>query len=236
MNGLLLFWKAMGTATSLRRWPVQRVLMKQLYFCGIEALPLLLFIGAAVGGIVVAQLHYQIGQSGEGSLRILASITFTELAPLLTAILLTARSSSAMASELAMMRYSGELTAMSRMGIDIYGYLVLPRIVSMLLATTILTFYFAAVALLTGAVGVAGFGWLNELSRLPLALPVSALLTCLCKSAVFGAAIAAVACGRGLAGGRSATDVPIAASSAVIRALLTVFALDLVFILLSQYL
>lgn len=236
MNGLALLFKVSGSATSLRRWPVKRVLMKQLYFCGIEALPLLLFVGAAVGGIIVAQLHYQIGQSSEGSLRLLASITFTELAPLLTAILLTARSSSAMASELAMMRYSGELASLQHMGIDIHAYLILPRILGMLLATTILTFYFGVIALFTGAVGVAGFGWLNELSRLPLALPVSTLLTCLGKSAVFGAAIAAVACARGLAGGHSTTDVPIAASSAVIRALLTLFALDLLFILLGSYL
>ncbi|QDQ25242.1 ABC transporter permease [Chitinimonas arctica] len=234
MNSLRLLLAAAMRLSALRRWPVRRVLMKQLYFCGIEALPLLLFIGISVGGIVVAQLHYQIGQSGEGSLSLLARITLAELAPMLTAILLTARSSSAMASELAMMRLHGELAALARMGVDVRAYLVMPRIVGMMLANTVLTCYFALAALLTGAVAVAGFGWLTELARLPTSLSVSTLWLCLAKSVVFGAAMATVACARGLSGGLSVTDVPIAASSAVIRAVLTLFALDLGFILLGH--
>lgn len=219
---------------ALMRWPVRRVLMKQLYFCGIEALPLLLFIGMAVGGIVVGQLHYQIGQSGEGSLKLLATITITELAPVLTAILLTARSSSAMASELAMMRFHGEFAALTRMGLPVSAYLVMPRVLAMSLATSALAFYFAAVALVTGAIGVAGFGWLTELGRLSLTMPLVTIALCLSKSAVFGAVIGVIGCLRGLAGGRSVTDIPIAASSAVVRAVLAVFAVDLLFILVGQ--
>ncbi len=235
MSSAGLLWASLCGLPALRYWPVRRVLMKQLYFCGIEALPLLLFVGVAVGGIVVAQLHYQIGQSGEGSLQLLATITLGELAPMLTAILLTARSSSAMASELALMRFHGELTSLSRMGVNIHLYLVMPRVLGMMLACGVLTFYFAAASLVTGAIAVAGFGWLQELTRLSLVLPPATLLQCLAKGVTFGAAIAAVACARGLAGGHSGTDVPIAASSAVIRALLTVFALDLVFIVVRYY-
>ncbi|WP_269533212.1 ABC transporter permease [Chitinimonas sp. BJYL2] len=208
--------------------------MKQIYFSGIQAFPLMLFIAIAVGAIVVGQLHYQIGQSGEGSLSLLAGITLTELAPLLTAIMLTARSSSAMASELALMRLNGELTALERMGIDRVPYLIMPRVLGMMFATTALGFYFAVITLLTGALGVAGFNWLNELGRLSQSLPASVWLLCLSKCVVLGSVIATVACARGLRGGSTGNDVPIAASSAVIRALLAVFMVDLAFILLGQ--
>lgn len=219
---------------SLRRWPVQRVLWKQIYFSGIEAMPLLLFIAVAVGGIVVAQLHYQLGQSGEGSLRLLASISLSELSPLLTAIVLTARSSSAMASELALMRAHGELAALERSGVPLVDYLILPRVLGMTCAAVLTTFYFALATIVAGAVGVAGFNWFYEMSRLPDILSLKVLAWCLIKSLGFGAVMALVACSRGLSASGNAVEVPIAASSAVIRAMLALFALDLAFIVLGK--
>lgn len=236
MNGLRLALAVLVRLGALRHWPVRRVLMKQLYFSGVESLPLVLFTGIAVGGIVISQLHYNFGQSGEAALRLLATITLGELAPLLTALLLAARSSSAMASELALMRLHGELTVLGRMGMDLNAYLVLPRVLGMLLAAGGLTIYFAGAALLTGAIGVAGFAAHHELARLSSIVPLSQLLLCLSKSLVFGTAIATVACTCGLAAGNSGNDVPIAASRAVIRALLTLFALDCGYILVRHYL
>ncbi|WP_374357428.1 MlaE family ABC transporter permease [Chitinimonas sp.] len=232
----LRFWRSVLLSVgALRHWPVRRALARQVYFSGIQALPVVLFVGTAVGGIVASQLHYQIGQSGEGALRLLASITLTELAPLLTAILLTARSSSAMASELALMRMHGEIRALTALGVDIGGFLVLPRVLGMLLSATALTFYFALVAIVAGALGVAGFGWRHELLRLSLVLSPATVALCLAKSLAFGALLAGVACARGLASNGTPTDVPVAASSAVMRALASLFALDLLFILLGRY-
>lgn len=236
MSVLRTLLDAIVHLVALRRWPVRRVLMKQVYFSGIQSMPLVLAVGIAVGGIVVSQLHYQIGQSGEATLRLLASITVTELAPLLTVLLMAARSSAAMASELALMRANGELAALERMGIDLYAYLVLPRILGMMLSAAVLTFYFGVAAIVAGAVGVAGFGWRHSLSMLPLSLPLSDLLLCAAKSLAFGAAVATVACARGLAASGSGTEVPIAASQAVIRGLMALFAIDLLFILVRHYL
>lgn len=219
-----------------RRWSVRRVLMRQLYFTGIEAMPLILLMGIAVGAIVVSQLYYEIGQSGEGSLRLLAIVTLSELAPLLTAIVLTARSSSAIASELAMMRVNGELASLRLQGIDPISYLILPRVVAMTVAGGVLSCHFAAAALVTGAVGVANLNWIYELQRLPDALSMRLMIWCPIKGLVFGAGIAAIACARGLNGFDSSNDVPIAASQAVVRALSAVFALDVVFIALRQFL
>lgn len=219
-----------------QRWSVRRVLMRQLYFTGIEAMPLIVLMGVAVGAIVVSQLYYEIGQSSEGSLRLLAIVTLSELAPLLTAIVLTARSSSAIASELAMMRVSGELAGLRLQGIDPISYLILPRVVAMTVAGGVLACHFAAAALVTGAVGVANLNWIDELQRLPDALPMRLLIWCPIKGFVFGAGIALIACARGLNGYASNNDVPIAASQSVVRALSVVFALDIAFIVLRQFL
>lgn len=235
MKTLRLWFGALFGLGALGRWPVRRALARQVYFSGIQSLPVVLFVGIAVGGIVASQLHYQLGQSGEGALRLLSSITLTELAPLLTAILLTARSVSAMASELALMRMNGELKALALLGVDLRRYLVFPRVYGMLLSAAALTFYFALFAILAGALGVSGLGWGHELGRLSLVLPPVAVGVCLTKSLAFGSVIAAIACGRGLASTGTGADVPIAASSAVIRSLLSLFAIDLIFILLGHF-
>lgn len=234
MHWLSLLFALPARLPGLARWDVRRVLLRQIYFSALQALPMILMIGMAVGAIVVSQLHYQIGQSGEGSLRLLASITLSELAPLLTAIALTARSSAAMASELAMMRVSGEIETLRLQGVDPLTYLVLPRVLALALACGLLSCHFALAALLTGAVGVAQMNGLQELARLPGALPIDVLLWCPIKGLVFGAGIAVVACARGLHGRASLNDVPIAASQAVVRSLSGVFVLDVAFIVLGR--
>jgi phospholipid/cholesterol/gamma-HCH transport system permease protein len=99
----------------------------------------------------------------------------------------------------------------------------------MALACGVLSVYFMTFTLMTGLVGVAGLRWLDELQRLMLALPLSAPLWGVLKGVLFGALMAAVACAGGLASGHSATEVPVAASNAVVRGLLAVFLADAAF-------
>lgn len=209
---------------------VRRVLYKQVYFSGFEALTLIVIVAMAIGGIIVGQLHFTFGQSGEGALQMLALILLGELAPVLIAIIMIARSSSAMASELAAMKVNGEIRNLQRMGIDPAVYLVMPRVLGLMLSSLMLTIYLAFIAIVTGAVIVAGKSALVELVLLLANANVVLLLTCLLKSMVFGWAMASVACQRGLAAGSDFNDIPKAASAAVIRCLLVVFVLDGCFI------
>lgn len=208
------------------RAPVRRVLARQLYFTGLESLLLVLLIGMALGAITVSQLHYKFGQSGADTLRLLAQLLSSELAPLLTALILIARSSSAMASELAAMRVNNEIWMLTQFSVNPVHYLFLPRITGMLLASIFLAIYLALAALLTAALLTSGPNALNELYLLSDALPVSDALSGLAKIALFGVVIAAIACRAGFRAGHAMTDIPRAASSAVVSSLLAVFVLD----------
>jgi len=236
MGTLILFLASCSRLGLLLRWPVRRVVYKQIYFSGLQSIGLLLLIALAAGGIVAGKLHYQIGQSGSAALKLLASLTLTEFAPLLTGLVLCARSISAMASELALMRHQGDITTLEMLGIDVLGYLVMPRILGMLLAAGVLSFYFALAAVTAGAFGVAGLGWGHAMAELPANLSVSMLWQCIGKGVVFGMAAAVVACRQGLATSGGGTEVPMAASRAVVRALIALFGLDLIFILVGHYL
>jgi phospholipid/cholesterol/gamma-HCH transport system permease protein len=208
------------------------VLARQLYFTGIESLFLVLLIGIALGAIIVSQLHYGFGQSGAATLQLLATVLLAELAPLLTALILIARSSSAMASELATMRVNNEIWMLTQFGVNPAHYLMLPRITGMLLASFLLAVYLGSAAMLTASLMTSGTNALNDLRLLADALPPGKLLAGLLKTALFGLVIAVIACRSGFRAGSAMTDIPRAASKAVVRSLLAVFVLDALWSLL----
>lgn len=222
----------MGTSASvfsLRYWyraPVRQVLARQLYFSGLESLGLVMLIGVAVGAIIVSQLHYGIGQSGVDALRLMAGLLLSELAPLLTALILIARSSSAMASELAAMRVNNEIWTLTQFGVNPVHYLMLPRVTGMLLASFLLAIYLAMAALLAGALLISGSNAFNELHQLGSTLPLAEVLQGLAKTALFGLVIATIACRTGFRAGGAMTEIPRAASRAVVSSLIAVFVLD----------
>ncbi|MDK2124611.1 ABC transporter permease [Parachitinimonas caeni] len=219
---------------ALRRWPVRRVLAKQLYFSGIESLGMVALIAMAVGGIIVGQLHFQFGQSGQGALKLLASITLSELAPLVTGFLLVARSCSAMASELATMQAGGEIRNLYRMGVPPVPYLVVPRVIGMSISAAALTIYFALIAILTGALAVGGMNTNIELEALLDGLTLAILPICMIKGMAMGCAISLVACAQGLSGPPLTTEIPRAASRAVLRGTIALFGVDLLFVLMAR--
>lgn len=224
-----------ASLVSLRAWyraPVRRALARQLYFSGLESLTLVLLIGVAVGAIIVSQLHFGIGQSGAETLRLMARLLLSELSPLLTALILIARSSSAMASELAAMRVNQEIWMLQQFGIDPRHYLMLPRVTGMLLASVILSIYLSLAAILTGALLVSEANALGELVRLGGMLSLAVVGKGLLKTAVFGMVVAWIACRTGLRSGDAMTEIPRAASRAVVSSLLTVFVIDAIWGLL----
>lgn len=212
---------------------MRRVLFKQVYFTGIEALLLVVLIGFALGGIVVSQLHDQYGQSREAALRLLAVLTFGELAPLFTALLLVARSSSAVASELAAMKAHGELDSLTALGIPLSSYLIAPRLVGMTISSAALALYLALSAMLGGAVLSSGWDIGYQVFQLDRFLHPGMLLTCVGKAALFGFVAVAVACRMGLKAKPYVTEIPKASSRAVMRGMLAVFILDLAWSLLN---
>ncbi|TJZ76142.1 MlaE family ABC transporter permease [Chitiniphilus eburneus] len=217
----------------LRRPPVRRVLLKQIYFTGNEAAWIMLLIGFALGGIVVSQLHDQYGQSREAAMRLLAALSFRELTPLMVGLVLIARSSSAVASELASMRVHGELRSLMRYGIDPVGYLVLPRVLGMTLAATLLGFLLALSAQLGGAFFVSGVDATYQLFQMDRIVTPAMVGICLGKSALFGFAASTLACVVGLRAKAYVTEIPKASSRAVVRGLVLVFLLDLIWAVMS---
>lgn len=221
-----LAWEVLCRLPALVRWPVRQVLLKQLYFTGTESLSTVGVVGMVVGLIVITQINHLVGRNELLTIQIMIWTLVRELGPLLTAIVIIGRSSSAFASELSTMQVNGEIRSLRNMGISPLSYLILPRVLAMTLASIALTFYFQVVAISTG--------WVVTTLRMDIALSsqivnffemigFNEIAASLLKSAVFGILVSLVSCYYGLRRKTAMTEVPQAVSQAVIRSLLAVF-------------
>src|SRR4051794_36378790 len=130
--------------------PVRTVFHRQLYFTGIQGISLVLLLGLMVGALVVTQTAAVVGGDSELTVRVLNWTVVGELGPLLAAIIIIARSSVAIATELALMRARGETEHLERMRIPPLDYLVVPRIAALTLSLVVLTVYFQTIAVAGG--------------------------------------------------------------------------------------
>ena len=224
---------AFGDAVSAlkqRRRPVLSVYLRQVYFSGLEAVRIIMAMALIIGTVIIAQIaSIAGGNSGFLAGKLMTWIIVRELGPLLVAIIVIARSGTAVAAELSQMKIGGELESLSILGIPIGVYLVMPRILGIATALVMLTIYFEVTALLGGFL-VASLGW-----RVPFelyqqgifsVLTLGGVLASLVKSALFGLVIASVCCRNGLSVGRSVTQIPQATTRAVMQSLLLVLLLD----------
>lgn len=216
------------------------VLLKQIYFTGFESAKVIIVISMAIGTVIIAQVMLLVGSANAALTgKVLIWSVVRELGPLLTALIVIARSGAAIATELGTMKFDGEIEILQGLGISPVGYLVVPRIVGGMLAVLALTVYFELGAILGGSL-VASLGWnlpYPQFSQgLYAALALPDLLMSAVKSLLFGLFITAAACQQGLAVGHSATMIPQAATLGVMHSLFLVFFLDGAVTLIFQYL
>ncbi len=212
--------------------PVRVVFNRQLYFTGLQGVGLVLLLGFIVGALVVTQTTAIVGGDSELTVRLLDWTVIGELGPLLAAIIIVARSSVAIATELALMRARGETEQLNMLGIPALEYLVVPRMAALTVSLVVLTVYFQAIAVAGGLAASAAFQGLsfaNQLARFLEIISIAAVAAALAKSLAFGLAISAVSCWHGMGVARSMNAVPIAAMKAVVQSLFAVFAIDAVF-------
>ena len=224
-----LLRQAAGRLAALAHWPVRQVFYKQIYFTGIEALGAVSIIAILAGIAITTQIVSLAGADKTLVARIMLWTIVRELGPLLAAIVVIARSSSATASELAGMSIRGELDSLRRLGIAPLDYLVVPRVAGITVAIMAVTIYFQFIAV------VSGFAFTSLVYQSPFLTPLADVVSILSlyevsvsllKGLVFGLVISGISCLFGIRVQRSITAVPRAATSAVMRNLIAIFFLD----------
>ncbi len=216
---------------------VWRVFKDQIWFTAVQAIPLLAILSAILSFLVISQAVKELGRLGAseliGTLLVLAIVR--ELGPLLTALTVAGRSGTAIASELATNRAMGEIKALEGMGIDPVHYIVLPRFGGAVISIFGLIILFDIVAIASGLVAAmsSGMATTRYFEIVMRSLTFQDIWITIAKGFVFGGVIGLLPSFQGLAAGGASTDVPVAASKAIVGSMLGIFLLSVVFVLFS---
>jgi phospholipid/cholesterol/gamma-HCH transport system permease protein len=154
-----------------------------------------------------------------------------ELAPVLAAVVVTARAGSTMASELGNMRVTEQIDAITTMGVSPIQYLVAPRVLATTLMMPLLAVCFG-VAGQTGAYVVAvmwqGIDPGVFFDKIGQFMQVSDIRMLVMKSLAFGVVISTICCKKGFLASGGARGVGEATAKAVVASIVAIFAFDYV--------
>jgi phospholipid/cholesterol/gamma-HCH transport system permease protein len=229
-------------AVQPRYWtgPVRNLCARQVLGVGVEPVLFVCGLAAFVGISVVVQLSFWTGKAGQSQLLgpLLVAVVARELGPLLTNIVVIVRSSSAMATQLGVMKIDGEVRALEAQGNDPFLHLVMPRVLGVAVSTFCLTIVFILVAFASGYLFGAWLGtgsrdgWLFTNTVLN-ALHPQDVIGIVVKSTLPALFTSASCCIGGLGVGESITNIPRATQRALTRSIAGLFVISAVVSLLT---
>lgn len=226
-----------GSVPRAGRRVVRQIFFNQVWFTAVQAIPLIVVLAGILSALVTAQAVQELGRLGAtqliGTLMVVAIVR--ELGPLLTALTVAGRSGTAIAAELATNRVMGEIDALEGMGIDPHHYLVLPRFLGAVASVFGLLILFDIVAVLSGlaAAVMSGMTSARYFDIVLDSLGFRDVWLTVVKGLTFGFIIGTVPPFHGLRARRAATQVPVAASQAVVVSILGIFVLSIVFVVVT---
>ena len=205
--------------------------LRAMQTAGVDAFPVVLLVSGLLGLILSYQSADTLHRFGADIFLPfgLALSIVRELGPLMTAIVLTARSGSAFAAEIGTMKVNEEVDAIITMGLDPVRFLVTPRIIAAVLVTPVLTIFANFAGIAGGAIvamGQLGLPLVTFNNQVRAALDLGDLLTGLFKALVFGVLVAAIGCHRGMQTQGAAVGVGAATTSAVVSGIVLIAVAD----------
>jgi phospholipid/cholesterol/gamma-HCH transport system permease protein len=207
------------------------LLARQLQFVGFESIPIVALVGffsgavAAESSLAALKMFRQ-----EVSVGGIVGVSLArELAPVFTALMLSARAGAGMAAEIGSMRITEQIDALVSFGAEPTQHLIMPRVLAGMLMTPIMTMVFNAVGLV-GAYLVAVHlrqvdpGGVLHTFRFytdPLDYLEGAI-----KGGAFGIAYTLVACYQGFNVRGGARELGRATTNAVVEGAVAILVLD----------
>ena len=214
-------------------WRVRR-LVDEVYDTGVLSLAIVCLSGATVGAVLGLQGYVTLSRFGaEGSLGAVVGLSLVrELAPVLTALLVTGRAGSAMAAEIASMVTTEQLDGLRMMSVDPIDFIVKPKAIAMLIAMPMLNALFIVFALFGGylaGVQLLGVDGGTYVSSMENAINFEDdIAGTLLKSVIFGALVGMIATYRGYTSEPTSAGVSAATTGTVVTGSVAILLFDYV--------
>lgn len=201
----------------------------QMYVIGVRSLSVVALTGTSIGAVLAKHSYDGLHKFGAedqfiGPLVYLSMCR--EFGPIVSAIMLTARSGSAMAAELGSMKISEQIDALRTLSIDYFGYLVAPRVIGSTIIMPFLSLFCTLFGISAGyiiAVHVLGVGPETYADSIKKMLELSDIYNGLIKAAVFGFIASVICCYKGINTSGGSRGVGISTTQAVVYSSVTIF-------------
>jgi phospholipid/cholesterol/gamma-HCH transport system permease protein len=199
-------------------------LVDVIFECGAAALPIVTLISFLVGVILAFVGAIQLAQFGaQIYVADLVGIAMARvMGALMTAIIMSGRTGAAFAAQLGTMQVNEEIDALATFGLSPMEFLVLPRMIALILMMPVLCIYADLMGILGGAlvgIGMLGLSVTQYVNETIHGIGLMDFAVGIFSSSVFGVLVAICGCMRGIQSGRSASAVGMAATSAVVTAI-----------------
>jgi phospholipid/cholesterol/gamma-HCH transport system permease protein len=206
-------------------------LFRQMVRVGVDSIPVVFLTTLFTGMVLALQTFHGFARfHAEGFVGSVVALSLTrELAPVLTALMVTGRVGSAMAAELGTMRVTEQIDALTALGTEPVQYLVVPRVASSILMMPLLVILGDAVGMYGGylvAVQLFGANPITYIDNSFQFLELSDVTSGIIKAAVFGLIFSLLACVRGYYTEGGAEGVGRATTRAVVGGSLSILVAD----------
>ena len=211
----------------------RREITATIFRAGAQALAISGLVGFLIGVVLCYLSGQQLRDIGAESyiVNLTGFAVFRELGPILAAILNAGRSGSAMTAHIGVMRVTGELEALSVLGISHIRRLVVPKLIGQLVALplvvvwTDLTAMMGAMAGARLQLGISPSDFLHGIVRV---IPLSNVLFGVGKGALFGVTVALISCYFGFRIKPDSESLAAGTTRAVVTGLTAVLIIDAV--------
>jgi phospholipid/cholesterol/gamma-HCH transport system permease protein len=218
---------------------VKMVLVNQIYFTSMQILPLFIGISIIFGSMVISIVFQVIKSMGLADYlgRILMGLVVTELSPFITVLLIALRSSSAINTEIAVMKVNNELKTLEAFNIDVINYLFLPRIINGVVSVVLLSSLFSILALTSGMLfsklifGMSVDVYTNVLLK---SADFYDIVISLIKCSTFGFFITLIPIRFGLQASSELTSIPVAVLNGMVKVFIAIVLIEVLSLILSS--
>ncbi|WP_374372378.1 ABC transporter permease [Dongia sp.] len=227
---------------SLTPWKLRwNAIFSHLEQTGLNALPIVGLINMLVGVVLAFQGADQLARFGAQTFTInmLGISVLREMAVLLTAIVVAGRSGSAFTAQIGTMQVNEEVDALRTIGLNPMDVLVVPRVIALVIALPLLTFFADMMGLLGGGlmcVVLLDISFQQYLSLLNQAITTDQFWVGMSKAPFFAVLIALVGCFEGLRVSGSAESVGRLTTRSVVESIFLVIIVDALFSVMFSYL
>lgn len=201
---------------------------------GYQALPIVGLLCFLIGVVLAYQMGQQLKTYGANVyiISLLGVGVLQEFAPLITAIVVASRTSSAFTAQIGTMLINEEVDALRTMGLSPVNRLVLPKVFALLISLPLLVIWADIFGILGGMIiakRMLGITYYNFLSQFPQVIHLSTFINGFIKMPVFAAIISGVGCFQGFRVSSNADSIGLQTTKSVVQAIFLIIVADAIF-------